>query len=270
MSSIVDVQVCNEKVIFNVPQKGIVEEIRNVASFDSKSGGLISTGISQAEFQANYPKKWDKYQDRLEFRPVFGTAPFEPEAVAMFLLGWWDAMIGKVAGNMIVLRSQAKLEMNISFDGYEGVPLQKQQEFEYLVYRYLYAKKLTINGDTKYWDKRNRLILWSIGALNYLFIIAFVMLGVIPVFLLMNLLSMAEMPVLLDFLFHIIALFGPLFVFMVAGDFVSKLLWTLCMKPFFSNETLIRALEYQSGLPQKPIRNKSASLITRWLLAKSG
>ena len=117
---IVDLQVSDKKIILEIHQASIIREIDNIVSFDSKTQNLVSTGTNQEEFQKNYPKKYKKYRNRLVFSPIFDVQSFNPEAVGLFLGRWINPVVSHVAGN-IIFRSQAKLELNISFDGYESI-----------------------------------------------------------------------------------------------------------------------------------------------------
>lgn len=269
MGNIVDIQVTDEKVILKVRNKDIVNEIDNVASFDSKTKKLISTGVTQKTFQEDYPKKWNKYKDRIEFHPIFDTVSFNPEATVMFLLGWWNEMTRQGVAGQIILRSQAKLEINISFDHYDEIRPNIKQDFEYLVFRYLYAKKLIINGSERPWDKKNNPPIWIFSILNYMFILGFMFLGFIPIFGVMSLLAATKLSSWSNiFLFGLVVLGGSYLVSLL-GDLLSKLLWIICMKPFFSRKMLARVFEYQINLPQKQKLSKSTSFLVNWLLVEN-
>lgn len=269
MSNIVEIRVSAEKIILKIPHKNIVDEVDNIASSDSKTKRAISAGLGQTEIQEKYPKMWNKHKSRMEFHPIFDATSFNSEVAGMYLWKWWDEKTRMgVAGN-IILRSQAKLEINISFDRYEEIPLDKQQDFEYLVFRYLYAKSLIINGVEKRWDRKNNPPIWLFSILNYVFVTGFILLAVLPVSMLTTLLSAVELPSLLEFFLFTLTLFGGLYVFMVAGDFISKFLWTLCMKPFYSKRMIARALEYQTNMPQKHKSGKLTKLLNTFLLAEN-
>jgi hypothetical protein len=265
MNNVVDVRVLDEEIIMKIPRANIVQEIDNVASFDSKTRKLINTGVKQEEFQKNYLGKWKKYKDHLEFAPIFTFQSFNPNAAGMFLWGWLDAMISQVAGN-IVFRFQTKLELSISFVHYENIPLEKQQEFEYLVFRYLYARKLTINGKEKNWDKRNRFPAQFLIVLNFSFMMIFLFLSIIPIAFLTSWFSVNNFPPLLDFILFVVGLLGLLTGFVYLGNSISILLWALCLKPFIPRNILWRTLEYQYNMPIKRNMDNLTKLLAEWIL----
>ncbi|WKZ48837.1 MAG: hypothetical protein QY306_05640 [Anaerolineales bacterium] len=268
MTNVVEIQVTAEKVILKIPHKNIVDEVDNIASSDSKTKRVISAGLSQTDMQEKYPKMWNKHKHSMEFHPIFDGTSFNPEVAGMYLWKWWDEKTEMgVAGN-IVLRSQAKLDINISFDRYKEIPADKQQEFEYLVFRYLYAKSLKINGVEKQWNRKSNPPVWLFSILNFVFVVGSIILGVIPVLTLTTLLSAAKLSSTLSSLLFILALFGGFYVFMVVGDFVSRFLWIICMKPFYSKKMIARALEYQANLPQKHKSGKLTKLLNTFLLAE--
>jgi hypothetical protein len=245
MNNVVDVRVLNEKIIMQIPRTNIVQEFDNITSFDSKTRKLIGTGAEQGKFQKNH-----QYNNQLECTPIFDFQSFNPNASSMFLWGWLNTMINQVAGN-IVFRFQTKLELHISFECYENIPIEKQQEFEYLVFRYLYARKLTINGKEKNWDKRNRLSAQLLMVLSFSFMMFFLFLSIIPIVFWISWLSVNNFPPLLYFIFFFVGLFGLLTGFVYIGNSISIFLWALCLKLFIPSNILLRTLEYQYNMPIK-------------------
>ena len=222
MGNIVDIQVTGDKVILRVPDKNIVTEIDNVVSFDSKSKKLISTGVKEEDFKIKYPKKWRKYKERLHFRPIFVIEAFSPETAAMFLWGWWNTVSRQVIPATTVFRWQVKPEISISFERYEALPFHHQQEFEYLVFRYLYAGKLCINQNEIQREKRKSPPVLLLPILSYIFGMGLLLLGLIPVITLMIWASMLGLPSILDFLLFVLIVLGGLSGFVLLGDFISK------------------------------------------------
>lgn len=271
MGNIVDIQVSDEKIIFKIPHKNIVDEVDNVASFDLKTRKLIYAGISQKAYQELNPKKWEKYKSRMEFVPIFSVTSFKPEAAGMLLWDWWHEMVGRgIAGN-IIFRAQAKLELNIFFDEYENVPLEKRQEFEYLLFRYLQLKKLAFNGVEKRWEdgKQHKISYILLITLNYIFIVASAILSTIPIVFLITELSNIETTPLLSFVLHTLSILGVLCLNIYIGYFVSTSLWILCLKPFISGVILFRSLEHPNYSPRKHKTGKLIGLLADWTLADS-
>lgn len=265
MNNVVELQVSGEKLILRIPRANIIQEIDNIASFDSKTKKLISTGVDQEKFQKNYPRKWGKYKGTLEFLPIFDVRSFNPEAAGLFLWGWLNAMIGQIAGN-IIFRSQAKLEINILFDNYETIPLKEQQEFEYLIFRFLLPKKLVVNAAEKQWDKRNNLPIWLLRWVNYIFIVVFILLAVIPISSFITLNSNAQISPLFGFLIFTVGILGTMFIFMYIGNLLSIAAWALCLRLFNSNDILLQTLGYQLNMPVKRKMDKLTSSLVDWIL----
>jgi hypothetical protein len=266
MGNIVDVQVTDEKVILKIPHKNIVHEVDNVASFNSKTKMLIDTGLSQKAFQELFPKKWAKSKDWMEFSPAFSAASFNPSTAAMFLWDWWNEIMRQGIAGFIVFRGQAKLEMNLLFDGYDQVAVEKKREFEYLVFKFLYAKKLTINGMERNWDKRNGFPASLYTILTSVAVLLCLILSFIPLLMLTSKLSDIDIhPIFSLFLYSMIFL-GELLAAAVLGNFISIFLWILSLKPFFGREILLTALSYPSSQPQRHKIGKIDQLLINWML----
>lgn len=265
MNNIVELQVSGEKIILRIPRANIVQEFDNIASFDSKTNKVISTGATQEEFQKNFPRLWKKYKGKLEFAPIFDTQAFHPEAAGQFLWRWLNAMINQVAGN-IVFRVQTKLELNIVFENYEHIPLEKQQEFEFLVFRYLSARKMTVNGNEKAWDQRSIWPARLLVTVNFIFAMVFLFLSIIPIMFLATRIPANNFPVLLELFLIGVGSLGSMTVLVYFGNSISILLWALCLKPFIPNEILVMALKYQYNMPVRQNTDKLTNSLVNWII----
>jgi len=256
LGNIVEVQVSNEKITLRVSPKNIVTEINNVASFDSQNGKLVSIGLPQEEFRESYPKKWKKYDGNLKFHRLFDSESFIAEAAALFLWQWWNEMIRKGMAGRIFLKSQAKLELFISFEGYELISREKRQEFEYLIFRFLFARKLSINGDAKERNARDSFPAWLFLRMHYIFLICSILFSAIPISLTTSILENARFPAFMSLALFALIILGLLAVVVYLGYVVATFLWILFLKPFFLRDILLATLQYQTS----PRKNKIGRL----------
>jgi hypothetical protein len=266
MGNIVDVQVTGEKIILEIPRKDIVHEIDNVASFNTGTKMLINTGVSQKVYQELYSKKWTKYKDRMEFFPAFSATSFNPDAAAMLLWDWWDEMMRQGVAGQIILRSQAKLEMNLLFDGYDKVAAEKKRVFEYLVFKFLYAKKLTINGVEKNWDKRNGFPTSLHSTLTFIIVLPCLILSSITTVISITKLPDIDVHPLLSLLLYGMIYSAGVLAAAFLGNFISAFLWILSLKPFFEREILLTALSYPGSQPQRHKIGKIDQLLINWMV----
>lgn len=265
MNNVVELQVLVEKIVLRIPHANIVQEIDNIASFDSRTKKVISTGTTQEEFQKNFPRKWKKYKGNLEFAPIFDVQAFRSEAAGLFLWGWLNAMINQVVGN-IVFRVQTKLELNIVFENYEHIPLKKQQEFEFLVFRYLSARKMTVNGKEKAWDQRS---IWPsrlLVTLNFIFAMVFLLFSIFPIMFLATWVPANNFPLFLELFLIGVGSLGSMTVLVYLGNSISILLWVLFLKPFIHTEVLAMALKYQYNMPVRQNTDKITNFFINWII----
>lgn len=271
MGSIVDIQVLDEKIILKIPQKNIVHEVNNVAAFDLDSRRLLYFGESPQDLQVLNPKKWEKQKDKMEFVPIFAKGIFSPEAGAMLLWDWWSQVSRYVVPQYHVFKHQANLELNIFYENYETAPQEQREEFEYLIFKFLYAKKLTVNGKEKGWSRRN----WLPGSLylgiTYVFLLCFIMLSVIPMSFAITLLEEVNISSwLLNLLLHMMAILGSAVVFIYTGNFIASLIWILILKQFFDQRILLMTLNYPGSQPRKHKIGRIGNLLVNWILPENG
>lgn len=265
MSNIVDLKISDELIIINAPYKGIADdEVNNVASFNLKTKELITAGIDKETFEDLSPRLWKKHKNNINFLPAFNTKSFNPEAAATLMWHWWNENIHQLVTINVFSQQRTQPELNITFKDYEDIPLEKQHEFGYLVYRFLHIKKLRINGNEIYWNKKDGFPNKLLTGMNATFILGLYILLATPIFKLIHFVTSFELTALLEI--AIFMLLGILFSFTFAliGSFVAAFLWTLISKPFFSNEILGFALEYQGSQPRKhPIGKIEKSIVLR-------
>ena len=149
MNNIVEIQVTTEKIIFKISRFNIIEEIDNMVFFTPESEKPLLNDIAQGKFKSEYPIR---YKDSKPFRPFFDVQIFDSEVAALFLWNWFKFGIPELIG-INILGFLIKPEVTILFDGYEDISLERQKEFEYLIFRYLGTGKLNINGIDKRKDK---------------------------------------------------------------------------------------------------------------------
>ncbi len=269
MGNIVDVQVTDEKVVLKIPPKDIVHEVDNVATFDSKSKKLLYVGVSQKVYRELYPKKWEKRKNQMEFLPIFDVDSFSPEAAAMLLWDWWNEMTRQGVAGHNVFRNQAKLELNIFFENYELIPKEKAEEFEYLILKFLYVKRLAVNGKEKHWGRRNWLPSSLYLGMTYIFIVSFLILSAIPMAISITLLDSIDFSPMVGLLLYSSIFLGSIFVFVYLGNFIASLLWILLLKPFFERKILITTLSYPSSQPRKRKIGKIEKMLVNWMLPEN-
>jgi len=235
LSNIVNVHVLYERIIFNAPEKGIVAyELNNVASFNSKTKEFLNSGFDQEAYQKSSPKKWEKYKDQIMFLPAFDSNEFNPQAAAMLLWTWWTEKIRRSAAGEFLLRYQTKDFLNISFKNYEIIPVEKQYEFEFLIFSFLHVKRLVINNSEKYWSRKNNLLGNILNGVSFAFILALYIWLAQPILLLIDTVASLGFPDLLLYLIFLLMAFVCLILFMFIGNLIGTYLWMLTLKPFFS------------------------------------
>ena len=262
MSNIVDVQVTNEKIILKVPHKNIVHEVDNVAAFDSETKKLLHFGLTPNAYQTLYPKKWKKQKDKMEFVPIFSKGMFSPEAGAMLLWDWWSETSRYVVPQYVIFKSQIKLEINILFESYETTKEEQREEFEFLVFRFLYARKLTINGIEKHINRRDMFPSSLYNWITYIFGMVLIIFSTIPISTGITLLSDIKLPSLLSLILYPSVMLGSMATAIYLGHFIGFLFWLLILKPFFGRKTLLTNLRYSSSQP----RRRKISNAERWLI----
>lgn len=256
MSSIVDVQIIGPKVVLKLPQKDIVHEVDNVAVFDSVTKELLHVGLAPGAFQVLYPKKWEKHKDKLEFVPIFAKDTFSPEAGAMLLWDWWSQIKRQVVRQIYVFGHQAKLELHIAFEGYEQNSQEQKDEFEYLLFRFLYLEKLFVNKKEKQLSQKSflpeTLLTWMslIGSVILFFLLSF------PVSAAMFWISKLALPPVYVSTLYVLVFLGISVPVIYLGRSLLFLLWLQILKPYFEPKILRFALSYQ-GSPQKKQMSKT-------------
>ncbi len=262
MNSIVEIQVTTEKIIFKISRSNIIEEIDNMGFFSPESEKLLLNDVAQGKFKSEYPIR---YKDNKQFRPFFDVQFFDSEVAALFLWNWFKFRIPELIGNNI-LGFPIKPELIILFDGYEGISLERQKEFEYLVFRYLGTSKLNINGIDKRKNKGSDFPAQILMFLNFSFAMISILLALIPV-IYWALQFEPILPFWLLFILVIVGLSGLACGFVYLGYLTSVLFWGLCLKPFFSSDILFRALKFQYNIPIRRKIDKPTRFVVQLFLA---
>lgn len=260
MNNVVDIQVMTEKIIFKIPRANIVEEIDNMAFFDTKSEEVIKKDMEQG-IQVGQSIR---FKDGKPFQLFFDSQFFDLEVAALSLWNWFKFRIPEIIGNNIF--GFPRPEVSILFDGYEGVSLECQKEFEYLIFRYLGTSKLNINGKDKRNDKRNDFPVQILIFFNFSFAMISISFALIPLIYWAPRLE-PILPFWLLFILVIVGLSGLAFGFAYLGYLTSILLWCLCLKPFFSSDILFRALKYQYNMPIRRKIDRPTKFLLQSLLS---
>lgn len=266
MGNIVDVQVTDEKVILKIPQKSIVHEVDNVAAFDPETKELLHFGLAPSAYQALYPKKWEKQKDKIEFSPIFAKDTFSPEAGAMLLWDWWSQVSRYVVSQYTVFKHQAGLELNICFENYETIQQEQRDEFEFLVFRFLYARKLTINGIEKHSSRKDllpsSLYIW----MTYIIGMVFVIFSAIPISIGITVLSHVNLPLLPSLVLYPLVILGSVVIAIYLGYLIGFLFWLLISKSFFERKILLTNLRYRSSQPRKYKIGNAERWLINWII----
>ena len=266
MGNIVDVQVTDSKVILTIPQKDIVHEIDNVAAFDSATKKFLHFGLTPSAYQALYPKKWEKQKDKMDFSPIFAEDTFSPEAAAMLLWDWWSQVSRYIVSQYTVFKQQAGLELNICFENYEAIQHEQRDEFEFLIFRFLYARKLTINGTEKHSIRKDllpsSLYIW----MTYIIGMVFVIFSAIPISIGITVLSDVNLPSLLGLVLYPLVILGSVVIAIYLGYLIGFLFWLLILKSFFGREVLLTNLRYRSSQPRKYKIGNVEGWLINWII----
>lgn len=269
MDNVVDIQVTDEKIILKVPHKNIVTEIDNVATFDSATKKLLHFGLTPSTYQALYPRKWEKQKDKMEFIPIFSKGTLSPEAGAMLFWDWWSQVSRSVISPYIVFKHQVILEINLFVENYEAISQEQRGEFEYLLFRYLYVSKLSVNGNEKQLEQKNfqpeALHSWMTLIISICFVFLIPPLVSLGVFLL----SSVSFSPLFTFLLSVIVFLGIAIPVIYLGRSLVSLLWLLILKPFFGRKTFLFALSYPGSNPQKHKISKTERVLINWIFPEN-
>lgn len=263
MNNVVDIQVAPEKIAIKIPRANIVEEIDNMAFFDSKSEEAIKRDLGQG-IQVGQEIR---YKDGKPFRLFFDVQTFDPEMAALSLWNWFKFRIPEIIGNNI-LGFPIKPEVSILFDGYEDISLERQKEFEYLIFRYLGTGKLNINGKDKRKDKGNDFPAQILMFFNFSFVMIAILIVTIPMAILAGRRYVEGFPPLVEIIPGFVAFFVLMYVFAYLGNSISILLWALCLKPFVSSNMLSRAVKYQYNMPIRRQLDKPTKFLLQSLLSE--
>ena len=221
-----------------LPSGNMVEFV-NLAAYDRKSKRLIGVGGTPQGFSEQFPKTWEKDKDKIEFRKIFDVASFVPETCGNIIFNFW---FNERANVQKIFRPQDYLVLNITFDGYDSLDLEKRQEFEYLLYKHTFAKKLLINGIERNWSTFKIKLAHNLLAVFILpFSVVSIVLSVIPF---IKLKSTFEFGGNFDLLLQ-----GGLFlvlicIFVYLGAILGELIWILVLLPFVPKEILRNSLLY--------------------------
>ncbi|MFT3896028.1 MAG: hypothetical protein QM730_30805 [Anaerolineales bacterium] len=227
---------------------------------------MLHFGLTPTAFQTLYPKKWKKQKDKMEFTPIFAKDAFSPEAGAMLLWDWWSQVSRYVVPQYTIFKYQAKLELNICFENYEAIQHEQREEFEYLIFRFLYAQKLTINGIEKHSSRRDllpsSLYIW----MTYIIGMVFIVFSAIPISVGITLLSDVNIPSLLGLILYPLVILGSIAIAVYLGYLIGFLIWLLILKPFFGRKVMLMNLRYRSSQPRKYKIGNPEGWLINWII----
>jgi hypothetical protein len=144
-------QADSTRISIRIPQSEVSEDLKNVVVFDVPSRKIVSIGEALDDIQAEAPTEWwEKHKASLGFISPFAAETFSPE-YATTILEFYAIKArtrNRASWLLPTPSSLRRFNYELSIAGYERIPLDTRQEFEYLLKKSSSARahSLVING----------------------------------------------------------------------------------------------------------------------------
>lgn len=145
----VQVQVSHGKVKIHVPQANLQVDMPDIVACETRTRQIVAIGQTADQVQLEAPQQWQRHADRIEFRPAFDAARFEPEFALAVLNYYAEKARARIRPGLIVRFIGSyidKFHYDLRLPGYEDLPAKTRTKFVRLLRSLPCIRRCSING----------------------------------------------------------------------------------------------------------------------------
>jgi hypothetical protein len=154
----VQVQIRDEKIIVDSPQKNHHQEYKNVLGM--ANGRVISIGQSLDDLIKENPQNEDKFREEVKFEKLYTPSAEGLEKLHLFL----SFQKHQLSAARVSFLNSKSIDLILDLPKYESIDASARNQFEFSLTKFV-VKKLTINNDLKGWKSWQR---WTLEAVRFL------------------------------------------------------------------------------------------------------
>ena len=137
------------RLLINVPQAKLDVNIPDVVACVTSTKQIVALGQTEDEVRRESPERWERDQDRIEFRPAFDVHDFGLELAVSVLSYYANKAQARIRPGLLVRaigRIVDRFNYDLQLPGYEGLPVKTRVKFVRLLRTFPCVHRFTING----------------------------------------------------------------------------------------------------------------------------
>jgi hypothetical protein len=154
----VQIQIRDEKIIVDSPQKNHHQEYKNVLGM--ANGRVVSIGQSLDDLIKENPQNEDKFREEVKFEKLYTPSAEGLEKLHLFL-GYQKHQLSVAR---IPFSNSKSINLTLDLPKYESIDASARNQFEFSLTKFV-VRTLTINNDLKGWQKWQR---WTLELSRFL------------------------------------------------------------------------------------------------------
>jgi hypothetical protein len=175
------IRVNGDRVSIQVPQAGMSLDVANIIALyqDGTRYRVVELGQTAESLQAMNAALWEKQKSRITFVPMFDVASIK-SGVALAAIEYYigRSHIAIRHGARFLFRFIDRIECSLWLPGYENLPSETRQAFEFSLQKVAWLDALSINGRSLGWPIWQRLAATvSMDLCQYLLAFGFMIYG---------------------------------------------------------------------------------------------
>lgn len=158
----VQIQVRDEKIIVDAPQKNHHQEYKNLLGM--ANGRVVSIGRSLDDLIKENPQNEDKFREEVEFERLYTPSAEGLEKLHLFL-SYQKHQLSTAKTSFFNSKS---IDLTLDLQKYESIDTNARDQFEFSLTKFV-VRTLTINNELKGWKNWQR---WSLELSRFLSLLA--------------------------------------------------------------------------------------------------
>ncbi|MBM4426558.1 MAG: hypothetical protein FJ031_04895 [Chloroflexi bacterium] len=154
----VQIQIRDEKIIVDAPQKNHHQEYKNVLGM--ANGRVVSIGQSLDDLIKENPQNEDKFREEVKFEKLYTPSAEGLEKLHLFL----SYQKHQLSAARSPFFSSKSINLILDLPKYENIDARARNQFEFSLTKFV-VRTLTINNDLKGWQNWQR---WTLEAGRFL------------------------------------------------------------------------------------------------------